>query len=255
MRRHHRAHRLRAVALSLVGAALETEPPSLLDECITAVVASSSEHARQEQIRLEECSFPLRPGHADVAATSSAGSCASRAAPLPCRASPRSNSCSRGNSRMENDCPAACLEGRVRRILGWATPVDSLDTLRIMGLRDEIIKAVATVAEIGFGRSTLPRVDVLVTNTSGISAGGLLAAYGMPVDFINCTAERRATACSLKTLSCPPRRAHSSLSWRTSRRSRAIPSTSAPCRGSRNLIYRGQVWPTRVQRKASGSVM
>ncbi|UKZ82405.1 hypothetical protein TrVFT333_010193 [Trichoderma virens FT-333] len=94
---------------------------------------------------------------------------------------------------------------------GWAaTLVDSLDTLWIMGLRDEFDEAVAAVAEIDFGSSTSNRVNIFETNIRYL--GGLLAAYdlsgrevllkkavelgdliyagfntenGMPVDFLN----------------------------------------------------------------------
>ncbi|KAL7955865.1 glycoside hydrolase family 47 protein [Trichoderma compactum] len=94
---------------------------------------------------------------------------------------------------------------------GWAaTLVDALDTLWIMGLRDEFDEAVAAVAEIDFGSSTSGRVNIFETNIRYL--GGLLAAYdlsgrkvllkkaielgdliyagfntenGMPVDFLN----------------------------------------------------------------------
>ncbi|PKK40666.1 hypothetical protein CI102_14915 [Trichoderma harzianum] len=94
---------------------------------------------------------------------------------------------------------------------GWAaTLVDALDTLWIMGLRDEFDEAVAAVAEIDFGSSTSNRINIFETNIRYL--GGLLAAYdlsgrkvllkkavelgdliyagfntknGMPVDFLN----------------------------------------------------------------------
>ncbi|UKZ71903.1 uncharacterized protein TrAtP1_012847 [Trichoderma atroviride] len=94
---------------------------------------------------------------------------------------------------------------------GWAaTLVDSLDTLWIMGLREEFDEAVAAVADIDFGNSTSNRINIFETNIRYL--GGLLAAYdlsgrelllkkavelgdliyggfntenGMPVDFIN----------------------------------------------------------------------
>lgn len=67
---------------------------------------------------------------------------------------------------------------------GWAaTLVDSLDTLWIMGLREEFDEAVAWVAEnIDFGKSTSDRVNTFETNIRYL--GGLLAAYdlsGRPV--------------------------------------------------------------------------
>lgn len=67
---------------------------------------------------------------------------------------------------------------------GWAaTLVDSLDTLWIMGLREEFDEAVRYVAgEIDFGSSTSDRVNTFETNIRYL--GGLLAAYdlsGRPV--------------------------------------------------------------------------
>ncbi|KAL6882848.1 glycoside hydrolase family 47 protein [Trichoderma longibrachiatum] len=101
--------------------------------------------------------------------------------------------------------------GAREQFSGWAaTLVDSLDTLWIMGLRDEFDEAVAAVAEIDFGDSTSSRVNIFETNIRYL--GGLLAAYdlsgrevllrkavelgdliyagfntknGMPVDFLN----------------------------------------------------------------------
>ncbi|KAK4107616.1 glycoside hydrolase family 47 protein [Canariomyces notabilis] len=61
---------------------------------------------------------------------------------------------------------------------GWAaTLVDSLDTLWIMGLRDEFDEAVAAVAEIDFGSSTSPQVNIFETTIRYL--GGLLAAYDL----------------------------------------------------------------------------
>ena len=61
---------------------------------------------------------------------------------------------------------------------GWAaTLVDSLDTLWIMGLRDEFDEAVAAVAEIDFGTSTSGLVNMFETNIRYL--GGLLAAYDL----------------------------------------------------------------------------
>ncbi|KAI0115865.1 glycoside hydrolase family 47 protein [Nemania sp. FL0031] len=61
---------------------------------------------------------------------------------------------------------------------GWAaTLVDSLDTLWIMGLRDEFDEAVDAVAKIDFGRSTSPRVNTFETNIRYL--GGLIAAYDL----------------------------------------------------------------------------
>ncbi|KAL7800044.1 glycoside hydrolase family 47 protein [Trichoderma ceciliae] len=102
---------------------------------------------------------------------------------------------------------------------GWAaTLVDSLDTLWIMGLREEFDEAVAAVADIDFGSSTSNRVNMFETNIRYL--GGLLAAYdlsgrevllkkavelghliyagfntenGMPVDFISFHAAKSGT--------------------------------------------------------------
>ncbi|RDA89146.1 hypothetical protein CP532_2227 [Ophiocordyceps camponoti-leonardi (nom. inval.)] len=99
---------------------------------------------------------------------------------------------------------------------GWAaTLVDSLDTLWIMGLRDEFDEAAAAVVAIDFGKATSNRINVFETNIRYL--GGLLAAYdvslrpallakavelgdllygafntanGMPVDFIDLEAAR-----------------------------------------------------------------
>ncbi|WYZ44953.1 hypothetical protein EsH8_VIII_000269 [Colletotrichum jinshuiense] len=61
---------------------------------------------------------------------------------------------------------------------GWAaTLVDSLDTLWIMGLRDEFDEAVAAVAAIDFGSSTSDRVNTFETNIRYL--GGLMAAYDL----------------------------------------------------------------------------
>ncbi|KAI1185467.1 glycoside hydrolase family 47 protein [Nemania serpens] len=61
---------------------------------------------------------------------------------------------------------------------GWAaTLVDSLDTLWILGLRDEFDEAVEAVARIDFGRSTSPRVNTFETNIRYL--GGLIAAYDL----------------------------------------------------------------------------
>ncbi|KAK0716190.1 glycoside hydrolase family 47 protein [Lasiosphaeris hirsuta] len=61
---------------------------------------------------------------------------------------------------------------------GWAaTLVDSLDTLWMMGLRDEFDEAVAAVAQIDFGNSTAPQVNIFETNIRYL--GGLMAAYDL----------------------------------------------------------------------------
>jgi mannosyl-oligosaccharide alpha-1,2-mannosidase len=61
---------------------------------------------------------------------------------------------------------------------GWAaTLVDSLDTLWIMGLKEEFDEAVAAVADIDFGESTSFRVNTFETTIRYL--GGLLAAYDL----------------------------------------------------------------------------
>jgi mannosyl-oligosaccharide alpha-1,2-mannosidase len=105
----------------------------------------------------------------------------------------------------------------VDQFSGWAaTLVDSLDTLWMMGLREEFYEAVEAVATIDFGKSTTPSVNMFETCIRYL--GGLLAAYdlsghealkekaievgnllyagfntanGMPVDFINFEAAKR----------------------------------------------------------------
>lgn len=61
---------------------------------------------------------------------------------------------------------------------GWAaTLVDSLDTLWIMGLREEFDEAVDAVATIDFGTSTQGRVNMFETTIRYL--GGLLGAYDL----------------------------------------------------------------------------
>ncbi|KAL1859622.1 hypothetical protein Daus18300_009487 [Diaporthe australafricana] len=61
---------------------------------------------------------------------------------------------------------------------GWAaTLVDALDTLWIMGLREEFDEAVDAVARIDFGQSTTDRVNMFETNIRYL--GGLMAAYDL----------------------------------------------------------------------------
>ncbi|KAI4947844.1 hypothetical protein J4E86_008361 [Alternaria arbusti] len=61
---------------------------------------------------------------------------------------------------------------------GWgATLVDSLDTLWIMGLKEEFEEAVEAVAAIDFGKTNLTTVSVFETTIRYL--GGLLSAYDM----------------------------------------------------------------------------
>ncbi|KAI1412073.1 glycoside hydrolase family 47 protein [Hypoxylon sp. FL1857] len=61
---------------------------------------------------------------------------------------------------------------------GWAaTLVDSLDSLWIMGLREEFDEAVDAVSEIDFGKSSSGRVNTFETNIRYL--GGLMAAYDL----------------------------------------------------------------------------
>lgn len=71
------------------------------------------------------------------------------------------------------------LSGQGRdQFSGWAaTLVDALDTLWIMGLRDEFEEAVAAVAAIDFGVSSSSRVNMFETNIRYL--GGLLGAYDL----------------------------------------------------------------------------
>ena len=64
---------------------------------------------------------------------------------------------------------------------GWAaTLVDSLDTLWIMGFRDEFDEAVAAVTGIDFGSSTSKTISVFETTIRYL--GGLLSAYDLSED-------------------------------------------------------------------------
>lgn len=66
----------------------------------------------------------------------------------------------------------------VDQFSGWAaTLVDSLDTLWIMGLRDEFYEAIEAVATIDFGQSTSPAVNTFETCIRYL--GGLVAAYDL----------------------------------------------------------------------------
>ncbi|KAB5516969.1 glycoside hydrolase [Coniochaeta sp. 2T2.1] len=61
---------------------------------------------------------------------------------------------------------------------GWAaTLVDALDTLWRMGLTEEFEEALEAVAEIDFGKSTSPSVNIFETTIRYL--GGLLAAYDL----------------------------------------------------------------------------
>jgi len=61
---------------------------------------------------------------------------------------------------------------------GWAaTLVDAVDTLWIMGLREEFDEAVAYVAGIDFGKSSTGRVNMFETTIRYL--GGLLSAYDL----------------------------------------------------------------------------
>lgn len=61
---------------------------------------------------------------------------------------------------------------------GWAaTLVDSLDTLWIMGMREEFDEAVSAVVQIDFGQSSSFRVNIFETTIRYL--GGLLSAYDL----------------------------------------------------------------------------
>lgn len=106
--------------------------------------------------------------------------------------------------------------GSKEQFSGWAaTLVDSLDTLWLMGLRNEFDEAVQAVSEIDFGQASSPKVNIFETNIRYL--GGLISAYdlsgrevlltkaielgnfiyagfntasGMPVDFIDFAAAK-----------------------------------------------------------------
>ena len=66
----------------------------------------------------------------------------------------------------------------VQQFSGWsATLVDSLDTLWILGLRDEFYEAVKAVATIDFGNSTSNTVNMFESCIRYL--GGLIAAYDL----------------------------------------------------------------------------
>lgn len=66
----------------------------------------------------------------------------------------------------------------VDQFSGWAaTLVDSLDSLWIMGMRNEFYEAVETVALIDFGRSSTPAINTFETCIRYL--GGLIAAYDL----------------------------------------------------------------------------
>lgn len=61
---------------------------------------------------------------------------------------------------------------------GWgATLVDSLDTLWIMGLKDEFYEAVEAVARIDFGESSMSSISVFETTIRYL--GGMVSAYDL----------------------------------------------------------------------------
>lgn len=71
------------------------------------------------------------------------------------------------------------ISGRYKdQFSGWAaTLVDSLDSLWILGLREEFYEAVAAVATIDFGKSTSHTVNTFETCIRYL--GGLIAAYDL----------------------------------------------------------------------------
>jgi mannosyl-oligosaccharide alpha-1,2-mannosidase len=59
---------------------------------------------------------------------------------------------------------------------GWAaTLIDTMDTLWIMGLKEEFHSAIADIEKIDFGNTTLEEVNLFETNIRHL--GGLLVAY------------------------------------------------------------------------------
>ncbi|EGO61018.1 hypothetical protein NEUTE1DRAFT_58018 [Neurospora tetrasperma FGSC 2508] len=71
--------------------------------------------------------------------------------------------------------------GRKDTFGGWgATLVDSLDTLWIMGLKDQFYEAVAAAANISFETTSRAEINVFETNIRYL--GGFLAAYDLSED-------------------------------------------------------------------------
>ncbi|KAJ4991357.1 glycosyl hydrolase family 47 protein [Stagonosporopsis vannaccii] len=113
----------------------------------------------------------------------------------------------------------------VDQFSGWAaTLVDSLDTLWMMGMREEFYEAVEAVATIDFGKSTAATVNTFETCIRYL--GGLIAAYdlsghrvllqkavevgdllyagfntenGMPVDFIHFETAKEGTGLQVES--------------------------------------------------------
>jgi mannosyl-oligosaccharide alpha-1,2-mannosidase len=113
----------------------------------------------------------------------------------------------------------------VNQFSGWAaTLVDSLDTLWMMGMREEFYEAVEAVATIDFGKSTSATVNTFETCIRYL--GGFIAAYdlsghpvllqkavevgdllyagfntenGMPVDFINFESAKEGTGLQVES--------------------------------------------------------
>ncbi|KAK4946407.1 hypothetical protein LTR10_014605 [Elasticomyces elasticus] len=80
------------------------------------------------------------------------------------------------NHSMPHDELKPISKGSADPFNGWgATLVDSLDTLWIMGLRDEFEEAIDAVAEIDF--KTSARKDIPLFETTIRYLGGLIAAY------------------------------------------------------------------------------
>ncbi|KAG8414151.1 hypothetical protein J3459_014980 [Metarhizium acridum] len=129
--------------------------------------------------------------------------------------------------------------GSREQFSGWAaTLVDSLDTLWIMGLRDEFDEAVEAACQIDFGRVDQPegqhtcgREEALLQKA--VELGDLIyAAFntpnGMPVDFIDFAAAKAGEAGNPSRGSCPPRR-------------HPVPGDDAalPDHGGRKVLRRG----------------
>lgn len=170
---------------------------------------------------------------------------------------------------------------------GWAaTLVDSLDTLWIMGLRQEFDEAVEAVVQIDFGVSSSHRVNTFETNIRYL--GGLIAAYDlskrdallkkavelgdllyaafntenrMPVDFINFEEAKtgKGLTVELSVVSASP----GSLSLELVRLSQLTgdPKYYDSIARVMDLFYQGQnqtkipgLWPTMVSMRKSDVV-
>lgn len=75
----------------------------------------------------------------------------------------------------------APLSGLPRNDLGWATTlIDNLDTLWVMGMREDLDQAIAAVANVSFEDTPSPEINTHEVNIRTL--GGLLSAYDLSGD-------------------------------------------------------------------------